>query len=219
MTIKPKDLSREYYDFSGYVNRARWLTYFHQLELILRTEPASVLEIGVGPGIVRAVLQDRGVAVTTVDVNPDLEADHVGDVRELPESITSRPWDWVLCSRVLHHIPFAEVPSVIKALGLLSSQRLLITVPREDLSFQLSVRRTAGKPHQLRINLGSRLKRALRNRKVLAGSASGVWMLGDKSGVTQSKFRALLEQHLTVDEEFILADDPSHVFFACSSRR
>jgi len=218
--MKPvvKNLPPEYYDFESYVTRARWLTYYRQLVTILPTRPERVLEVGVGPGIVRAVLRDRGVNVETVDVNESLGPDHVADLRDLPSGIRAAEWDWILCSRVLHHIPRAEVPSVLEQLGKLQAKQLLITVPREDLSVQFTVRRTAGRVHPGRLSLSSSFKRALRRQGIIRSEPSGVWMLDGEDGIESNDFRSYLSKHFHICDQYVLPDDPSHVFFVLSRK-
>lgn len=219
MSSNVPDLPPQYYDFGRYVDRARWLTYYRQLITILPTAPQRVLEIGVGPGVVRAVLRDRGVHVETVDVNDALGVDHVADVRALPNAITSTRWDWVLCSRVLHHVPVDEVDGALAQLASLDVGQTLLSVPREDLSFQVTFRRTAGRARHLRLSGGMRLKRALRRRRVIRTDPSGLWMLGGDNGLGRDRFRSMLAAKFHVHEEFVLEDDPSHVFYVLGPRR
>jgi len=213
MSAEITDLSAEYYGFGSYVDRQRWLTYFRQLELLLASEPKRVLEVGVGPGIVKAVLKDRGVDVVTVDVNDSLGADYVADLRSLPAAVSEASWDWVLCSRVLHHIPKSELTSVLAAMASLNATKTLVTVPREDLSVQLTVRRTAGGVKNVRASGGSRIKNALRRTSVIKSPGSGLWMLNGLHGLTSDEFADLLRKSFEIVDDFILDDDPAHVFF------
>lgn len=213
MQSEVKNLPADYYDFGSYVTRARWLTYYRQLVTILSAAPERVLEVGVGPGIVRTTLRERGVDVKTVDVNASLKPDYVADLRAMPDVIRSAEWDWVLCSRVLHHIPRAEVNDVLDQLAELRAERILLTVPREDLSIQVTMRRTAGAVHFGRLALGSYLKKILRQRSLIKSDPSGVWMLNGANGITLGDFAAALSERFTILEQYVLPDDPSHVFF------
>lgn len=215
--VQPAKLPADYYEFGSYVNRARWLTYYAQLRILSAGSPQSVLEIGVGPGIVNAVLRARAVDVISVDINPALEPDVVADVRALPEHLLLRQWDWLLVSRVLHHIPGEEVPKVLDGLRRVNAKRVLVTVPREDLSVQVSVRRTAGRSRAFRLSGGSWLKARLRGR-LIKSAPSGLWMLGGSRAFSRVEFRSLLASKFAIDDEFVLPDDPSHVFFVLEPR-
>jgi hypothetical protein len=217
MPSDPSQLPAQYYDFGGYVDRQRWLTYFHQLQLLTSTSRGNLLEIGVGPGIVRAVLASREWSITTVDVNASLMPDYVADLRSLPNEIVRQRWDWVLCSRVLHHIPLAELDETLRTMSRLDADRHLITVPQEDLSVQLHIRRTAGRDRAFRVSGGARLKRLLRGR-VIRSAPSGRWMLEGEGGLRRSELRALLTKHFFVEQEYALPDDPAHVFFVVRGR-
>jgi hypothetical protein len=212
----PSSLPSHYYDFGRYVDRQRWLTYLEQLRLIQQSPPGALLEIGVGPGIVRTILESRGWSVTTVDVNASLQPDHVADMRSLPPEVAGQRWDWVLCSRVLHHVPAGELPGVLDALSALHAERFLVTVPREDLSIQVGVRRTAGRVHTLRVSGGATLKRKL--RRFIPSAPSGLWMLDGNGGPSRRAFRETLEQAFLIDDEYVFRDDPSHIFYLLRSR-
>lgn len=217
MQSTPADLPDSYYSFDAYVTRARWLTYYEQLDIILATQPRRVLEVGIGPGVVKAVLNHYGSDVTTVDVNPALNPDVVADVRDLPGELRSETWDWIICSRVLHHLPKAEVEETLRAVSKLSFRRVLLTVPREDLSVQVTVRRTAGRAHRLRLSAGSRFKRVAR-RGIIRSAPSGLWMVNGADGIPQRAFAAALRRHFEVKREFVFADDPSHLFYVLAPK-
>jgi len=217
MNADPAQLPSTYYDFGSYVDRARWLTYYEQIRLMLKSNPSRVLEVGVGPGVVKAVLASHGCTVVTVDFNEALKPDVVADLRALPSNVTSEAWDWVLVSRVLHHIPSDRVADTLARVALLDYKHALVSVPREDLSLQVSLRRTAGASRQFRVSGGSRLKRMLR-RRVIKSKPSGLWMLDGQGGPSRSSFRGVLEQHFKVNDEFILDDDPAHVFYVLQPR-
>lgn len=177
-----------------------------------------MLEVGVGPGVVKAFLASCGCQVVTVDVNGALDPDVIADVRHLPETLRRDRWEWLILSRVLHHIPRTEIPGALDSVQNVDADRFLVTVPREDLSVQISFRRTAGATRNLRISGGARLKRVLR-RHVIRTPPSGSWMLDGRDGISRSEFRAMLCRRFTVEDEYVLADDPSHVFYILRPRQ
>ena len=87
---------QHYQDWFEYQRLARWISYWHQVGLVLRTRAATCLEIGVGTGAVRDALRRQGVSVTTVDMDEALGVDRVGDVRTLP--CADDEFDAVLCA-------------------------------------------------------------------------------------------------------------------------
>lgn len=68
----------EYYkDFNKYVSRKRWMSYWHQVKEVLDTQPKSVLLIGIGNGIIPAILKEKGIQVYTFDNDESLSPDFV----------------------------------------------------------------------------------------------------------------------------------------------
>lgn len=106
-----KQVENTRYEFSKYVSKKRWLSYWYQLDEVLRLKPENVLEIGVGAGILKALLTHFGVKVTTVDIDPDLKPNHVAPVLDLP--FDDKSFDVVVCFQVLEHIHYEDF---IKAL-------------------------------------------------------------------------------------------------------
>lgn len=73
----------------------------------------EVLVVGPGQGLVPAVLRWRNYAVTTLDIDPALNPDHVGSVHHMP-MFGDRQFDVVIASHVLEHF---AVPYLDRALA------------------------------------------------------------------------------------------------------
>ena len=101
-----KQVSAVHYDFAGYVTRSRFMSFWHQLDEVVRLGARTVLEIGPGPGIVTGILRRQGVAVTTCDIADDTGADVCASVSRLPFGDGS--FDVVVCCQVLEHLPFDD---------------------------------------------------------------------------------------------------------------
>jgi 2-polyprenyl-3-methyl-5-hydroxy-6-metoxy-1,4-benzoquinol methylase len=101
--MKPQVKSNHYFNKS-YDSKERFISYWHQVNEIVRLEPDSVLEIGIGNGFVSKYLKEREVNITTLDFDPNLNPDKVGSVLDIPfEDIF---FEVVACYEVLEHLPF-----------------------------------------------------------------------------------------------------------------
>lgn len=122
-----KDIPPSHYHGLNYDHLGRFSSYWHQIEEITRGQPANVLEVGVGTGFVQRYLLHNQVAVVTMDINPALRPDVIGDVCSLP--FRSDAFDAVLCAEVLEHMPFEDSARALQELARVARDRVVISVP------------------------------------------------------------------------------------------
>ena len=177
----PADFSVDEYSFSKYETKQRFLTYWEQLGAVFSLAPRSVLEIGVGTGLVSSYLRHKGIEVTTIDINAELEPDVVGSVLELDSHFQPGQFDLVLCSRVLHHLPFASFERSIEQICYVSRRNAVISLPIDDFSFYLTFRYTSSPMHTIHLPLPLVLKRLLIRRQYKAATMRhhSLWKIGD----------------------------------------
>lgn len=89
--------------------------------------PATLLEIGPGPGIATRTLSDLGVKTCTLDIDPRINPNVCGDVCHLP--FRGHSFDVILAAEVLEHIPYAEVPAALAELSRVARRSIVITLP------------------------------------------------------------------------------------------
>src|SRR5689334_14680951 len=100
----------EHYDFERYDDRERWMSYWHQIRVVLAVRPKTVLEIGPGSGVFRNYLRSVGVEVKTVDIDASRGVDYVADITRLDEALPAGlVFDAVCAFQVLEHLPLAEL--------------------------------------------------------------------------------------------------------------
>jgi SAM-dependent methyltransferase len=118
---------REHYWSREYNTKWRICSFFHQVDELVELGAESVLEIGPGSGMVTDWLRRAGIEVTTLDVDPALEADVHGTVTELP--FEADAFDAVLCSQVLEHLPFAESETALAEIARVARLGTVISLP------------------------------------------------------------------------------------------
>jgi hypothetical protein len=91
-------------DFSAYVSKPRFNSYWHQINEVLASIPESILEIGVGANFVGQFLSARNFRVVTYDLEHELRPTIIGSVTHLP--FRENSFDTVMCCQVLEHLPF-----------------------------------------------------------------------------------------------------------------
>lgn len=116
-----------------YLGNNRPFSLAVQLTEVIAVLPRSVLEVGVGTGIGAFALRRAGLSVTTLDVQPELAPDLVGDVRAIPAA--DRAFDVSCCCQVLEHLPFGDLPRAVSELRRVTGRRLVLSVPDLTRSF------------------------------------------------------------------------------------
>lgn len=122
-----ENLPRDRYACGEYNHSSRWMSYYHQLRLILATKGTTVLEVGPGHGWMAHILKDQGLAVTTVDVNPELKPDVVAGVDRLP--FPDNSFDVVCAFEVLEHLPFETFIRNLSEMARASRGAVIISLP------------------------------------------------------------------------------------------
>lgn len=110
-----------------YFRGGRIFSYAHQIDAALSIEPRTILEVGVGRGVVAAALRAMGIEVTTIDIQPELQPDLVGSVIKLP--IEDETFDVAICCQVLEHLPFANFGGSLRQLRRVARQAVILSLP------------------------------------------------------------------------------------------
>src|SRR5512144_3011093 len=76
-----------HYDFERYDDAERWMSYWHQLRVVLAVRPRTVLEVGPGSGVFRRYLEHAGVTVKTLDIDASRGVDYVADITALDTAL------------------------------------------------------------------------------------------------------------------------------------
>ncbi|MEM2294293.1 MAG: class I SAM-dependent methyltransferase [candidate division WOR-3 bacterium] len=114
----------------NYLTLERWLSYYYQIKETMNVikkvlaeanelHELKILEVGVGNRILYSFIKNWLTAenvkfkYTTVDIDPELKPDIVGDIRKI---MLKEKVDVILAFQVLEHIPFQDVRSVMKKL-------------------------------------------------------------------------------------------------------
>ena len=122
-----KQVDSSHYGFRGYVTEGRWSSLWHQLDEVARLGARRVLEIGPGPGLFRAIAARFGVAVETLDVDPELRPDHVASATAIP--LADGSYDLVCAFQVLEHLPYPDALRAFAEMARVSAGHVVISLP------------------------------------------------------------------------------------------
>lgn len=118
-------VSKEHY-FEGYDSLQRFISYFYQIDSVIKTEPKTVLEIGIGNKVVSNYLKQMGFQITTCDFDKNLQPDIIADIREMPFKDNS--FDTIIACQILEHIPLNDVKKALAELKRVSKKNVIVSI-------------------------------------------------------------------------------------------
>jgi len=119
-----------------YDTKERFCSYWHQIQEVLLLKPSEVLEIGIGNGFVSRYLKERGINVTTLDIDKELKPDVVGSVLDIP--FHCETFQVVACYEVLEHLPYEDIPKALSEISRVSKQYVILSVPDVNRVYRIS---------------------------------------------------------------------------------
>lgn len=122
-----KQVDKSHYEFKKYLNKQRWASMWHQLDEILKFEPKKVLEIGPGPGVFKVICSQFGIKVETLDIDPELNPDHIALANEMP--FFDNMFDVVCAFQMLEHVPYEKSLQVFSEMARVARKGIVISLP------------------------------------------------------------------------------------------
>jgi SAM-dependent methyltransferase len=120
-------VSSEHYCSPSYNSKARFASYWHQIDETLQLAPKDVLEAGVGHELVTSMLRKSGVHVTTLDLDAALQPDLVGSITDIP--LPDQAVDVALACQVLEHLPWPQAERGLAELRRVARRAVIVSVP------------------------------------------------------------------------------------------
>jgi SAM-dependent methyltransferase len=132
-----KQVNKEHYNFNSYMGKKRWSSIWHQLDEVIKSNPQRVLEIGPGPGVFKAVAGIFGIAIETLDIDPELEPDYVASVFNLP--FENDHYDVVCAFQMLEHLPYEKSKIAFREMVRVAKNKVIISLPNADRGWPQTV--------------------------------------------------------------------------------
>jgi ubiquinone/menaquinone biosynthesis C-methylase UbiE len=110
-----------------YNNKERFISYWYQINEVMTLGRAPVLEIGIGNDFVANYLKQRGIDVTTIDVDGRLRPDKVGSVLCMP--FPDGRFKLVTCFEVLEHLPYEDFSKALREIYRVLGEYAVLSIP------------------------------------------------------------------------------------------
>ena len=195
-----------HYTAAHYDELHRWISYWYQIQAVVRSGARSVLEVGVGSGILSSYLRTRlGLEVTTFDFDASLRPVIVGDVRELSVCCGDDCADTVVAFQVLEHLPFADFEKALEEMARTTRRSVIISLPHYgwDASFRARF-------WKRQWAFGFRLSK----NPTWSFNGEHHWEIATK-GHSLSTVRGVIGRVLDIERDYFCPDYPYHYFFEC----
>jgi len=105
----------------------RWASLWHQLDEVMQLGPATVLEIGPGKGVFKHLSSIFDLKVETLDIDSDLEPDHIGSAIDLP--FDDKSFDLICAFQILEHLPYELALQAFREMACVSNRSIIISLP------------------------------------------------------------------------------------------
>jgi SAM-dependent methyltransferase len=130
--VKPNHYFEPSYD-----SKERFVSYWHQINELTQLKPNSILEIGIGNGLVSNYLKQRGYNVTSIDIDFHLDPEAVASVTHIP--FANESFDVVACFEVLEHLPYEQFYPSLREIHRVSKKYAVLSLPDANLVYPLHI--------------------------------------------------------------------------------
>ncbi|WP_224086887.1 class I SAM-dependent methyltransferase [Nostoc sp. MS1] len=192
---------------SEYLSRDRFISYHHQLRLILNLgkQIKDILEIGIFNSIMTDLLRNKGYKVTTADIDSNLEPDILLDLTS-DFYIEKDRYDAIVLFQVLEHLPYEQSEQALKKLAEATKKYLIVSLPYNSEFFAIQVKFSFTKRSRyLLINLPKFWSNKPKTDEHF-------WEIGLKGYPKKRIHKSVAKAGLTIKQEFTDPIHPYHYF-------
>ncbi|MBI4709150.1 MAG: class I SAM-dependent methyltransferase [Candidatus Portnoybacteria bacterium] len=200
-----KQVDKNHYEFRKYCDIERWSSYWHQIDEILKCQPQSVLEIGVGDRVLASYLKNNtDIQYASVDIDSALKPDVVCSVEYLKFKDDS--FNLVCAFEVLEHLPFEKFELALLQLRRVSKKNVILSLPHWGRHFSIDIRL----PLLKRLKWQNKFSVAAKPHKF---SGQHYWEIGKKGYSLKNVKSVIKKAGFEILKDYIVFESPYHHFF------
>lgn len=197
--------------FEAYDDKKVWMSYWYQIDEVLKTHGRRILVVGIGNKTVSnylrtlsKYLKHRKLEVTTADIDENLHPDHICDITNLTKCFDRGSFDTILCAEVLEHLPFEKFARSLRELREVTDEWVILSLPYAGHEFHFSIKLPgiSEKHVVLKLPLGERHE----------FDGWHYWEIG-KKGYSREKVLKLIERDFDVVRSYFPPENMYNLFF------
>jgi ubiquinone/menaquinone biosynthesis C-methylase UbiE len=201
--MKPQIDPTHYFNES-YDSKERFISYWHQIDEIVKLTQQKVLEIGVGNRFVSTYLEERGINITTLDIDKKLNPDVAGSVLDMP--FTDNSFDVVACYEALEHLPFENFNKALAEIFRVSKSYAILSLPDVNRVYRVYI-------HLPKVGVFKKLIPLPQLKNIHKFDGEHYWEIG-KVGCPLSKIVCKIQKSgFEIEKTYRVFEFPYHRFF------
>lgn len=203
-----KQVDKTAYNFHSYCGKDRWVSYYHQIDEILKLNPKNMLEIGSGGHFVKNYIKNNtNIDYKNLDIADDLNPDIMGSVDDIP--LPDDSFDLVCAFQILEHLPFEKFEKSLLEIKRISRGSVLISLPHFGTMIKFSFKIPFIKEKRFAFKIPYSIKHKF--------DGQHYWEIG-KKGYSRFKIKSIIERHFIIKDDFIPFDNSYHHFYILKNR-
>lgn len=203
-----KQVNKSAYSFSSYCGLDRWASYHYQIREILKKNPATILEVGTGDGVLKNYLMgNTSIVYKNLDIAEDLNPDIVGSVDSIP--LQEESFDLVCAFEILEHLPFEKFEVSLRELARVSKGDVIISLPH----FGPAVKLLFKIPFLPEVKISFKVPFPKKH----TFNGQHYWEIG-KKGYRLSDVRKSIKKYFIITDEFVPFENQYHHFFILKNK-
>lgn len=204
-------IESNYKSFEKYVKKKRWMSYWYQVKETLASNPKSVLLIGIGNGIIPAILVEKEIKVYTFDYDLSMKPDFCGDIRDIGSIVSDLKVDTILCCQVLEHVEFQYFPKIINDFEKIAKERVIISLPHCHIAFSVWIKIPIFKSIEWKIIIPCFwIKRCFFNHEHF-------WEVGMRN-YSKKKIELIFSEKFEILNKYHVTMNPYHLFYVLGKK-
>jgi hypothetical protein len=201
--VEPNHFYSQEYD-----NKIRFISYWHQIDEVLSLHPEEILEIGVGNKFFTKYLKDRGLRVTTLDLDSRLDPDVLANVLEIP--FLDDCFEVITCFELLEHLPYTSFLLALKELNRVAKSNVILSLPDVTTVYRVYIELPRIRPIKIMI------RHPIPRPSVHRYDGQHHWEIGKRNFPLKKIENEIISSGFKIIKTYRIFEYPYHRFFLLS---